>query len=47
MDDAATKEAIPSFTRSFALHLAEKGIRLNAVAPGPIWTPLILAIFDG
>lgn len=47
MDYAATKGAITSFTRSLALNLAEKGIRINAVAPGPIWTPLIPATFDG
>lgn len=47
MDYSATKGAITSFTRSLALNLAEKGIRVNAVAPGPIWTPLIPATFDG
>ena len=41
MDYAATKGAILSFTRSLSASLAEKGIRVNAVAPGPIWTPLI------
>lgn len=46
MDYAATKGAITSFTRSLALNLADKGIRVNAVAPGPIWTPLIPATFD-
>ena len=40
MDYAATKAAILNFTRSFAKQFAEKGIRANAVAPGPVWTPL-------
>jgi NAD(P)-dependent dehydrogenase (short-subunit alcohol dehydrogenase family) len=43
MDYAATKGAITSFTRSLSQNLAEKNIRVNAVAPGPIWTPLIPA----
>lgn len=46
LDYSATKGAITSFTRSLALNLASKGIRVNAVAPGPIWTPLIPATFD-
>lgn len=46
IDYSATKGAITSFTRSLALNLAAKGIRVNAVAPGPIWTPLIPATFD-
>lgn len=46
IDYASTKGAITSFTRSLALNLADKGIRVNAVAPGPIWTPLIPATFD-
>jgi NAD(P)-dependent dehydrogenase (short-subunit alcohol dehydrogenase family) len=41
VDYTATKGAIMGFTRSIALQFAEKGIRVNAVAPGPIWTPLI------
>jgi NAD(P)-dependent dehydrogenase (short-subunit alcohol dehydrogenase family) len=45
MDYAATKGAIVSFTRSLSSNLAEKGIRVNGVAPGPIWTPLIPASF--
>jgi NAD(P)-dependent dehydrogenase (short-subunit alcohol dehydrogenase family) len=38
---AATKAAIPNLTGGLAQFLAEKGIRVNCVAPGPIWTPLI------
>ena len=45
LDYASTKGAIIAFTRSLAVNLAEKGIRVNSVAPGPIWTPLIPASF--
>ena len=45
MDYAATKGAIVSFTRSLSTNLIEKGIRVNAVAPGPVWTPLIASSF--
>ena len=38
--------AITSFTRSLAAQLADRGIRVNGVAPGPIWTPLIPASFS-
>jgi NAD(P)-dependent dehydrogenase (short-subunit alcohol dehydrogenase family) len=46
LDYSATKGAIVAFTRSLAEALVEKGIRVNAVAPGPIWTPLIPASFS-
>jgi NAD(P)-dependent dehydrogenase (short-subunit alcohol dehydrogenase family) len=46
LDYSSTKGAIVSFTRSLAENLAEKKIRVNGVAPGPIWTPLIPASFD-
>jgi NAD(P)-dependent dehydrogenase (short-subunit alcohol dehydrogenase family) len=43
IDYAATKGAINAFTYSMAQNLVERGIRVNAVAPGPVWTPLIPA----
>ncbi|GFY94774.1 NAD(P)-binding Rossmann-fold superfamily protein [Actinidia rufa] len=46
LDYTATKGAIVAFTRGLALQLVSKGIRVNGVAPGPIWTPLIPASFD-
>jgi NAD(P)-dependent dehydrogenase (short-subunit alcohol dehydrogenase family) len=46
LDYSATKGAIQAMTFSYAQVLAERGIRVNAVAPGPIWTPLIPASFD-
>lgn len=45
-DYASTKGAIVSFTRSLSTMLAKRQIRVNGVAPGPIWTPLIVASFD-
>ncbi|KZD12751.1 SDR family oxidoreductase [Oceanibaculum pacificum] len=45
LDYSATRGAIVSFTRSLSQRLMERGIRVNAVAPGPIWTPLIPASF--
>ena len=45
VDYSATKGALVSFTRSLSSALLEKGIRVNAVAPGPIWTPLIPSTF--
>ncbi|KPL90400.1 SDR family oxidoreductase [Herpetosiphon geysericola] len=46
LDYSATKGAIVAFTRSLSQSLIEKGIRVNGVAPGPIWTPLIPATFE-
>ncbi|WP_445682846.1 SDR family oxidoreductase [Radicibacter daui] len=46
IDYSATRGAIVAFTRSLSQALAERSIRVNAVAPGPIWTPLIPASFD-
>lgn len=46
IDYSATKGAIVSFTRSLALNLMDRKIRVNGVAPGPIWTPLIPSSFD-
>lgn len=46
IDYSATKGAILSFTRSMALSLAQQEIRVNAVAPGPVWTPLIVSSFS-
>lgn len=46
IDYSSTKGAIVTFTRSLSSNLVEKGIRVNGVAPGPIWTPLIPATFS-
>jgi NAD(P)-dependent dehydrogenase (short-subunit alcohol dehydrogenase family) len=46
IDYSSTKGAIVSFTRSTSSMLAEKGIRVNGIAPGPIWTPLIPSTFS-
>lgn len=45
IDYSSTKAAIVGFTRSLAMNLASRGIRVNGVAPGPIWTPLIPSTF--
>lgn len=46
IDYSATKGALVSFTRALSNAVVERGIRVNAVAPGPIWTPLIAATFE-
>lgn len=46
IDYSSTKGAVTSFTRALSGNLAKKNIRVNAVAPGPIWTPLIPSTFD-
>ncbi|HEY0809594.1 MAG TPA: SDR family oxidoreductase [Longimicrobiales bacterium] len=46
IDYSATKGAIHTFTKSLAQSIGEKGIRVNCVAPGPVWTPLIPATFS-
>jgi NAD(P)-dependent dehydrogenase (short-subunit alcohol dehydrogenase family) len=46
IDYSSTKGALVSLTRSLAKNLVERDIRVNAVAPGPVWTPLIVASFD-
>jgi NAD(P)-dependent dehydrogenase (short-subunit alcohol dehydrogenase family) len=46
LDYASTRGAIVAFTRSLSQQLVDRGIRVNGVAPGPIWTPLIPASFD-
>lgn len=46
LDYSATKGAISTFTRSLALNLADRKIRVNEIAPGPIWTPLIPSTLD-
>lgn len=45
IDYSSTKGAIVSFTRSLSANLVKKGIRVNGVAPGPVWTPLIASSF--
>lgn len=47
IDYSATKGAIMTFTKSLSLSLADQKIRVNAVAPGPVWTPLIPSSFSG
>jgi NAD(P)-dependent dehydrogenase (short-subunit alcohol dehydrogenase family) len=46
LDYSATKGAVHSWTKSLAMNLSERGIRVNCVAPGPVWTPLINSTYD-
>jgi len=46
LDYASTKGAIVTFSKGLAQHLIERGIRVNCVAPGPVWTPLVVASFS-
>ena len=46
IDYAASKGAIHVYAQSLAQSLVERGVRVNVVAPGPVWTPLIVATFD-
>lgn len=46
IDYSSTKGSIVSFTRSMSLSLVKQGIRVNAVAPGPVWTPLVVSSFS-
>ena len=46
LDYSSTKGAIVTFTKSLSTMLAKKGIRVNGVAPGPIWTPLVVSSFN-
>lgn len=45
LDYASTKGAIVTFTKGLSSHLISRGIRVNAIAPGPVWTPLVVASF--
>jgi NAD(P)-dependent dehydrogenase (short-subunit alcohol dehydrogenase family) len=47
LDYASTKGAIVTFTKGLAQELVQRGIRVNSVAPGPVWTPLVVQSFDG
>jgi NAD(P)-dependent dehydrogenase (short-subunit alcohol dehydrogenase family) len=46
LDYAVTKAAVVNFTKGLSRELIDRGIRVNAVAPGPVWTPLIVQSFD-
>jgi NAD(P)-dependent dehydrogenase (short-subunit alcohol dehydrogenase family) len=46
LDYAATKGAIITFTKGLSESLLKRGIRVNAVAPGPVWTPIVVQSFD-